>query len=55
MSKKGLAEAQRFCFGTQRNGGTINEYGTQVRQGGKVMEYAPEDELKVFVMPTADR
>ena len=55
MSGKGLTEAQRFSLGAKQDGGAIKEYGTQVRQGGEVMEYMPEDELKVFVTPTADR
>ena len=56
MSGKGLTEAQSFLgLGTKHGGGIIQDYFAQVRQGGKVMEYMPEDEWKVFVIPTADR
>ena len=40
-----LDRGSEIFFGTKQNGGIIKEYDTQVRQGGKVMEHMPEDEL----------
>ena len=37
-----LDRVSEMFFGTKQNGGIMKEYDTQVRQGGKVMEYMPE-------------